>query len=597
MRAIAVTSVIIHHLNERWLPGGFVGVDIFFVISGYLITSIIHREISHGQFSFAAFYLRRIKRILPAFYTVVFSTLLAGLLLLSPEEFKFLASSAKAASLFLSNMHFAEALDYFAPGAKQQPLLHTWSLAVEEQFYLVWPILLVLARGSVQRLLILAGLLCLASFGLATVWAYGNETWAKYSFFSLPTRFGELLLGGLLAIRQPQVKQPALVAAAGMVLVAASFVLITPESRFPGVLALLPCLGAVLLMAAGSAGGANPVSRVLSARPVVTIGLLSYSLYLWHWPIITFTRHVTFADTLGGLATLFCVVLTLVLSWLSWRFIETPIRKARMGFGRAALLYFLLPLLLVLGIHQIAKKTEGHLLHKNEPSLEEIRLEGKGCVNELYEDCRIGVMSGEPSVMVFGDSHAVHYSALLDKLAARHQAAAWLLAGNGCPIMPAFVSSEGLRCRQISQAVYDRIHKVDVLVIALRWEWYFGFAPRSPARYNVFEKALERQLAEWAESGKQVYLMAQVAGYQHDVPRALRFGKKNPQSDRYLQANLRLNTLASRHANIHVVDFNPVITGWQNGVLNGKPAYRDDNHLNLYAQIYLAEQVDVPFFR
>jgi hypothetical protein len=419
---------------------------------------------------------------------------------------------------------------------------------------------------------------------------------AKYSFFSLPTRFGELLLGALLAIKKPVPRYATAFSIIGVLLIGLSFVFITPESHFPGMLSLVPCLGAVLLIYAGASPNSNTVLRVLSSRAFVFVGLLSYSLYLWHWPIITYMRYVTFDEELSALTTVFCLLLTIVLSWLSWRFVETPMRKLRLSFAKVAMFFFIAPLVMVLALHQLARKTDGHLWYEAQPLIEEMSITGKGCINAIREDCRIGDLSVKPRVLIFGDSHSVHFSWLFDRLATEHHSSALLISSNACPFVSTFISEADQRCKTASDNMYTHIQSVDDIVIAMRWELYFMMMPNSPVNYLHYEKALVDQINSWADNGKHVYLIAQVGGYQLDVPRALRFEKENVRSTAHLKANAKLYNMAATNDNISVVDFNADTSQWANGILNGEPAYIDNNHMNLYAQEYLAQRVAVPFF-
>lgn len=344
LRAVAVLPVVFYHLNISLISGGFVGVDVFFVISGYLITSLISAEMTEGTYSIAKFYVRRARRIFPALFVMCAICALFVFVFCLPSDAKRFSGSLSAATLFASNFYYYFTSDYFAPAADAQPLLHTWSLAVEEQFYIVFPLILLLVRryfARRERLIFIV--LALASLGISAWLVRVDRTAAFY----LPhSRAWELLAGALLAIGAvPAIRSRRLAAALGLVglaLVGGSVFLLKEQMPFPGLIALAPCVGAALVIHAGR-DSTLPASRLLSLAPVRFIGLISYSLYLWHWPIDVISR--TFAFWYGWdpdlkphkIAVLF---LSLVSAILSWHFVEKPFRQRPYRFGSAATLSF-----------------------------------------------------------------------------------------------------------------------------------------------------------------------------------------------------------------------------------------------------------------
>ena len=334
LRAVAVVPVILFHAGFRWPSGGFIGVDVFFVISGYLISGIIRSEMESGRFSVAGFYERRIRRILPALFTLLAVTTVAAWLWLFPNDFRDFGESVAATALFSSNVLFWSKVGYFATPADAQPLLHTWSLAVEEQFYIVFPILLLAVhRVAGRRIAVILGLLVAASFG-ASLWSVAAAPDA--AFYLLPSRAWELLAGALLAWGAvPPTKNARLaeaLAGVGLLLIVAAMFALTPGTPFPGATALLPCVGTALLLYAG-AGHYTAVGRLLSTPPFVFIGLISYSLYLWHWPIFVFFKVYAGAEP-DIVTTLALCGLTGVVAYLSWRHVERPGRIAKISRRR-----------------------------------------------------------------------------------------------------------------------------------------------------------------------------------------------------------------------------------------------------------------------
>lgn len=289
-------------------PGGFVGVDVFFVISGFLITTLIAEEISNDGFSLVGFYDRRIRRIFPALFVVLLLTVLAGYLLFMPPEFTLVGRSAIATALFYSNMQFWNEAGYFDAVADLKPLLHTWSLAVEEQFYIVFPFLLILIEKWYprRRLTILAGILAV-SFLLSLWWVHHHPIDA---FFLMPARLWELGIGAVLALidvhgaeygrlsRAPSSRLAVAMGLTGLAMIAIAVFALSERTPFPGAAALLPCIGTALVILAGKTR--NPVSAILEIKPLVFIGLISYSLYLWHWAIGGFRRIPDWSSLDGG---------------------------------------------------------------------------------------------------------------------------------------------------------------------------------------------------------------------------------------------------------------------------------------------------------
>ena len=328
LRALAVLPVVFFHLG--WgAPGGFVGVDVFFVISGFLIGSIVIREIETGTFSLLRFWERRVRRILPALTVVVIATAIAGIVWMIPDHLEELGKSIMAQPALVANVYFWQESGYFETAAEYQPLLQTWSLAVEEQFYLFFPLVMILLFKLGRRGAFI-GVLSLIAASLA--WSIiGTKAYPSLAFYLLPSRIWELDLGVILALLQIKRERPRWVnetlswGGIACILVAVfTFDLNTP---FPGYTALLPCLGAAFVIF-GNAQGATSSVAFLGWGPIRFIGLISYSLYLWHWPLIVFARYQSSGElsssTKGAI-----LVLSLVLAILSWRFVERPFRKAK----------------------------------------------------------------------------------------------------------------------------------------------------------------------------------------------------------------------------------------------------------------------------
>ena len=327
LRAVAVLAVIVHHASPRVLPGGFIGVDVFFVISGFLITSIILRDLDAGIFSFAGFYERRVRRLVPNLTVLlVFCSCVAWFLLL-PSDFRNYANSLFSTTTFTSNMFFWRDSWYFAAPSQTKPLLHTWSLAIEEQYYLLFPVILWALKCYLPKRIRIVCIFGFADRLALSIWAVRHAPAA--AFYLLPSRAWELLLGSLLVVgvlpKTESIRGLEVLSAAGLIAVVAATLIFDTSTPLPGVAALLPCVGAALVIYAGTAPNVTMVRRLLSWRPLVFAGLMSYSLYLWHWPLLAFARYYFLSGLTTGAMLLF-VCLSLLLAYLAWRFVEQPVR-------------------------------------------------------------------------------------------------------------------------------------------------------------------------------------------------------------------------------------------------------------------------------
>lgn len=331
LRSVAVLSVLVFHLGSPYITGGFTGVDIFFVISGYLITDIINRGMQDNNFSIVNFYRRRALRILPPLIVVLLAVTILASFVFLPEEIKDYGKSVLWTALFSSNIFFFKEIDYFNPEAKFNPLLHTWSLAVEEQFYIVVPILFYICyrffRPHVKIIFVFSVLI---SFILSVLLVFISQ---KATFYLLPTRYWEMGLGSLIALyglhQRFHGKAADAVSVVGIVFLLASLFLLTENVPFPGPAAILPTVGACCIIMAGRNGIAG---RWLSRPTPVFIGKISYSLYLWHWPLIVFYR-LLYAPEIAFLPGLLIAVMSMLLAFVSYHIVETPLRRIPSRIG------------------------------------------------------------------------------------------------------------------------------------------------------------------------------------------------------------------------------------------------------------------------
>ncbi|ASP23590.1 O-acetyltransferase OatA (plasmid) [Antarctobacter heliothermus] len=485
LRTIAVVPVVLFHANVAGFTGGFVGVDIFFVISGFLITTIIHRELAEGRFSILRFYERRARRILPALFAVIVASLIAGWFTLAPADYDKMGQSILSALLFVSNMWFwRNSGGYFDGATDYLPMLHTWSLAVEEQFYIFFPLLLMLLHKIGRRLLLPVIVLLVAGSLVVAIWA--TPRMPSASFYLLPTRIWELGIGSLLALGLlPAAAPKALregVGALGLVF------LYDGSTEFPGLAALPPVLGAAALIWAGTAG---PVaaSRLLALRPMVWIGLISYSLYLWHWPIMAFLRNRLFTVDLEPTWQVVTVLASVAAGWISWRFIErpfrVPVRAGGMGQGRIFALSGA-GMAVLGGLAAVSVVTQGVPQRFSE---DEIRLTrsisrfepAEVCfgVRAAKRTCIFGDPNGKVRWVLWGDSHAKSILPALDTLAARDGIGLMFISAPSCPPIPGAMELNpdplSKRCaarRHRDLARIEALDSVDTIFLAARWPRY-----------------------------------------------------------------------------------------------------------------------------
>ncbi|MBK5913180.1 acyltransferase family protein [Rhodocyclus purpureus] len=505
LRAIAIGSVVLFHAFPTALPGGFVGVDIFFVISGFLISSIIFRGLQQGNFSFRHFYANRVRRIFPALVVVLFSAFIAGWFSLLPEEFAQLGKHIAAGVGFSENFILWREAGYFDRASELKPLMHLWSLGIEEQFYLVFPLLVWLLwrwRGSILGVLLL---LTGVSFCLNLFSIHDNPT---ATFFLPQFRGWELLAGTLLAslhlrhfFRQtdpprqgrgdasesflPTRRLLDLASLAGLALIGIALAFIGPNDPFPGWRALLPVAGAVLLIAAGPHALVN---RHLLARPwLVFIGLISYPLYLWHWPLLSFARIIQFEGvTLLGRALI--VVASILLAWLTYRFIEKPIRFGSKRPYKTALLIVGAVLIGYIGFNDYQRNGlpfRSGWAFRYPTVLQPImvfkfdddryfrsgtcHLRVNAGPEGFAKECAANGEADKPALFLWGDSHAAHlYSGLRQHFSNLRLEQ---YTSPGCqPILgwdvPGFP-----RCLEVNEFVMDRVRalKPETVLLASRW--------------------------------------------------------------------------------------------------------------------------------
>lgn len=429
LRAIAVLSVVAFHAFPSWLPGGFIGVDIFFVISGFLISSIILEGVAQGTFTFLDFYGRRIKRLFPALALMLAATYAFGWFVLLPEEFQNLGRHIAGGAAFVSNFVLWNESGYFDKAAEAKPLLHLWSLGIEEQFYLVWPLLIWLASKR-NHLLGITLAIALASFAFNIFGLYypgiGHDAIA--TFYSPHTRFWELMVGAVLAFRptwldagrlaRPLGKDARLLrhgpSLLGALLIVLGLATITKGAYFPGWWALLPTAGAALIISAGPQAWLN---RAILSRPIlVWLGLISFPLYLWHWPLLVLGPFAA-PDLSANAVRLAAILLAIMLAWMTYSLAEMPTRRSGHGATKAIALAATMVTIGFVGYHAYDRKG----MPGRFPQIAFLQIENndytqwrKGCYvggsdnHDAFLSCDDTVVPTKKTILLWGDSHAAH---------------------------------------------------------------------------------------------------------------------------------------------------------------------------------------------
>ena len=516
LRAIAVLSVLFYHAGLPPFSGGFVGVDVFFVISGYLITGIIQADIAAGRFTIAQFYERRVRRIFPALYLTIIVTVAAALLLFSATDLERLFTSITWLAFFASNFYFAENSGYFDGAAEQNAILQTWSLAIEEQFYVFFPPLLaLLARWRRVPAGWVIVTLAILSF-VFSVYAVDRD--ARPAFFSTPGRIWELMLGALLAVgffpRIEAARWRAMLGAVGAALIAGSVVFLSTETPFPGAAALPACAGTAAIIWAGACGP-SPVTQALSWRPAVAVGLISYSLYLLHWPILVMLRYWNEAE-LSAVQTALALSVAVAGAWLSWRYVEQPFRKPAQRVSRRALLSTAGSLMIALGAlggaaaYWQASRTTGT---EQYVETEKARALAEPCMirdTAKFEDWPAAncTIAGSAPIALWGDSFAAHYFGAFRDWAAKSGRGLILLAESSCPPIAGLNVPNRPGCAPFNAGVLARLREQPPVYVVLSADWILYEKKKTVA--EVFSDKftlLSQTIASIRATGAKVLVM------------------------------------------------------------------------------------------
>lgn len=592
LRAIAVLAVLLFHFDKNMLAAGFIGVDIFFVISGFLITSILVNKKNQQSFSvkslfviLKSFYSSRIKRIVPAYFVLLIITAIVAAILFIPQDFKFFNSSLKRAIFFYSNQYFASFGDYFAPSSYELPLLHTWSLAIEMQFYFLYPLIVLLLPTKILKVLILPVALVLI-FISEYFLQIGKEQSVYYSLFA---RAPEFLFGGFAFLFLKSFKDKSFfISLLGVFSLIFGFWVINSESKFPGVLSIFPALGASLIIL----GNAKKsfIFKFLSLPILVWIGAISYSLYLWHWAILTFMRYVngTYALTLvqliiaGGGA--------FILASFSYYFVEQKFRTKNFFKLKFSWLFLIIPTFsLVFLFPKI-----NNLSNSSIPiELTRSGDDAKRCHSHIVGDCIRGDKSSlEESILVLGDSHAGMLNIFFDNLGKKENLKFKVITGSSCITIKDFdykriADWAHSDCKSQIEYAQKQLEKSNKIILAGLWEYHIDSANFKKALISFFEENYD----------KKIFILADIPSFLNYQPlRAFHLEELNLNftkadfNSKVKEANEKIEFLSKNYKNVSFIDLvenNPLFkeVPFYNKIL----FYSDKHHLNELGSKYYAK--------
>ena len=617
LRGIAILAVLLNHMDSRILSGGYVGVDIFFVISGFLITTIIRRDLDAGRFSFWHFYARRAKRLIPAATVMAITTLVLGYLFLFPRDFDALGKSVVAYSTMLSNVFFWRvSSNYWADQSKPWPLLHTWSLSIEEQFYLAYPVLLWgLAGLPLHRQRQILHVLLVASFVLC---CWQTSVYQRAAYYLLPGRAWELLAGAACSMFGPAPKSRnacGLLGLAAIALIGVPMFLFNDATRFPGWVAILPVTGtALVIWVTGNTSGIW--KTLLGWKPLTAIGKISYSLYLFHWPMLVFARYLWAGspETPHMFPSYFAAIASLAVARLSYWYLETPGRSSRVGDKPAVALAFACGLLMFFvgyAVHYyrglpgrlpplVARYAQASL--DLNPRRAEVNLDNSKIT--AGEFAHLG-QDGPLDFVIWGDSHADALVPTFDHLSKEYGVAgtAFVRAGM-CPLVNITTSSKYFD-PDFASVVLDRLRKdrIPHIILAARWGWHFGRlmedgrpVKNRERQMELFRSSLSQTISLLRTAGaKTIWLVRQVPTQNCNVPKELAI---NAWWGRYLPLPVPRAVTPDEHAvvmrdidtlfdsfvaaDIELIDLSSAVLANKTGLLteHGQPMYYDHGHLS-----------------
>lgn len=622
LRSIAIVPVVLFHAGIALFSGGYVGVDVFFVISGYLITSVIYEEIKTDSFSIAKFYERRIKRIFPALFTVIFATwAVFSLFTATVPYFNMLTDSVIASVLFSSNMLFWSETGYFDGFSDYKPLLHTWSLGIEEQFYVFFPLLLLaISKFMKKKYISVIGTVAVFSF-ILNVWGVRHHQSA--TFYLLPTRAWELGIGCLIALWGKQINirrtYMEIASISGLALILFSVFYFDKNTVFPGLWALIPCVGTALIIISGLAPYKTSVTALFEKPLLVTTGKLSYSLYLWHFPIFTMRKYwQPYKPDSFLFSTFFLIVLTVVLAVLSYNFIETPVRKMRITNRKALFAVTLTVMFIFVSAGYVIKIRNGelpwnHPIYMEPDPIKHLPYHDK--LNISYSSDRIiGDKTQTPSIALIGDSHAAVASLGIDDIAKKHKTAIFAATIGGLLPIVDFLKTDKLvsypNVNDLTLSVLAEHKEIKTVFLIGRWELVYGdqvkdglFKPFQVGNKLItdqteirekFKENLYKTISKLAAMHKKVIVFAEVPSFQPYInifyPPECQTSYAYERERKQMYSDFKdVEKMGADYELIYY--YKPLLNKGNYCYTLGKNTlYYDDNHLSTFGSKYLAQK-------
>lgn len=660
LRAVAVLSVVAYHAFPAWMRGGFIGVDIFFVVSGFLITKVIFEDLDRGMFSFSEFYARRVRRIFPSLILVLLSTLVIGWFTLVASEYKQLGKHIAAGAGFVSNLIQWSEAGYFDSSAQTKLLIHLWSLGIEEQFYIVWPIVLWLAWRYKYNPLTLTVLAACVSY---TLNLKGIRQDSVSTFYSPQTRFWELLSGSILAwftvykkdairintvkiddwVLRAIYKEPIEatgktllngIAFLGSVLLVYGILIIDKDTNYPGNTAAIPVVATILIILAGPGSWIN--RTILSNKVAVWFGLVSFPLYLWHWPLLTFVR-IAEGDVPSRNIRIATVALSVALAWITYKFVECPIRRSKAS--KRNLTIFLGIMAIVGYVGMIVSQREGlpfrHLNKRLDSYADSIKVSDRAgeCFDIPYAYkkngdwlCNLGEPSSPVRFFASGDSHALSSIPALENFAIKNKLRIQFTGASGCPSVLGIQSMRGdsiieqFNCQELNERIFDHISQSGIksILILNRWTYYTGSMSR-PKEFNAIARNMNETIDRSTSTRDLLWAIKNTVSRYASVGVEVIFFEDNPQQiynpkdilrrgrgieSEYLKLsvsydehnkNQRLVNEALRSSGAKVISFDDILCDGHICPLvsNSKFLYSDDDHLSVAGSLAVSKSLSV----